>query len=341
MAVGYGGNHPMRPDQELNLARTRAGSGPAPSNVGVFRRVIVNGPAGGVFIYDAAGNLRSADVGAATTDPEQHIAVVQGRSTFNGHGAVITLSATALDAEFLYVDTGTSAQGAMIASNTGGANGTDPFGSNYLGQSFTVYGPPGAPSEALSMTGGTLQWFTGTPATGWTGLSALQGLTGALIPAFNTPLVVDSVSRTTSAALEVNGTATAASLDYTPAATAPPAAPTGAEPWNAVAMFSNGWSNFGAPSIAAQFRLVAAPPRSVEIIGSLASGGITGAAVFTLPVAYRPAHTNRFPVVLTTGVVPAAQMFGSVTAAGVVSLFNIPNAAGDQVDFHALISLDA
>lgn len=89
--------------------------------------IIIQGAGGGEFVYDAAGNLRSANVGGTTTDPLQQITCQQGISTFNGHGAVICLNATALDAELLYADTGTSTQGALIASDAS-ANTTDPFG---------------------------------------------------------------------------------------------------------------------------------------------------------------------------------------------------------------------
>lgn len=125
-----GGLPPPRPDQRYNPPGPPGPVGAAAGTLNA-RRVIITGPVDGLFVYDAAGGLRSADVGQVITDPLKGITCQQGRSTFNGHGAVITLSATALDAELLYADTGTSVQGALVASSAS-QGGIDPFGNAFL-----------------------------------------------------------------------------------------------------------------------------------------------------------------------------------------------------------------
>src|SRR5215472_4061254 len=108
----------MRPDQELQTL-SRAGSGPAPqSNVVRARLVIITGAGGGEFVYDASNNLRSANVGANTTDPIHGITCFQGFSTFNAFGAVLNLLSTVSgkSAFLQYLDNGSAVQGSLILS---------------------------------------------------------------------------------------------------------------------------------------------------------------------------------------------------------------------------------
>jgi hypothetical protein len=64
-----------------------------------------------------------------------------GMSVFNSHGALIYNIDVSRDATFLYADTGTAAQGALIASQANAA-GTDQFGNAYL-KGFTTYANDG------------------------------------------------------------------------------------------------------------------------------------------------------------------------------------------------------
>jgi hypothetical protein len=62
----------MRPDQAAQQSLSRAGAGPAPSNLGQFRIVIVSGPGAGLFVYNGtpgAGNPPIASITNQTTDP--------------------------------------------------------------------------------------------------------------------------------------------------------------------------------------------------------------------------------------------------------------------------------
>lgn len=87
------------------------------------RRVIVEGTADGVFCYDAANNLVSADVGQDTTDPKHGITCYAGISTFHS-GFVINLLSTTKAAFFQY-NFPVSSQGSLILA-VASQNGTDP-----------------------------------------------------------------------------------------------------------------------------------------------------------------------------------------------------------------------
>jgi len=123
------------------------------------RTIIVSGAGGGEFIYDASGNLRSANVGADTTDPIQHITCHQGFSTFNGFGAVISLLSTAVAAYFQYLDTLSAAQGALSYSSAARPV-TDPIS----GQS--------AP-QGVQIWNGTLDFLTPVARVGQIGVNGL------------------------------------------------------------------------------------------------------------------------------------------------------------------------
>jgi hypothetical protein len=177
--VGRGGMPPRRIDQG-----TREPTGvvvsPGARNVVRARVVIITGAGGGEFVYDASNNLRSANVGATTTDPVQHITCQQGFSTFNGHGAVVSLLSTAAAkaAYFEYADTGSATQGALIASDAA-SSGTDPVnGSAY------VAGVAAYVSIAAGTGAGRYAVALADQATPWAGFAALtlQNLTHPATP---------------------------------------------------------------------------------------------------------------------------------------------------------------
>src|SRR5215469_11968237 len=124
--------------------------------------VVVQGPGGGEFVYDAAGNLRSANVGQVTTDPLQGITCQQGFSTFNGHGAVINLLSTSKGAFYQYADTGTNAQGGLVLA-IAVTGGTDPVnGSTYIAGGNLIDPVFG---DFLEVVGARIRFFVGVTIT--------------------------------------------------------------------------------------------------------------------------------------------------------------------------------
>lgn len=160
----------------------------------VVNELIVIGTAGGVFVYNAAGLLVSADVGADTADPVQGITCHAGFSTFNTGGFVINLLSTVKSAFFQYQDTGIS-QGALIlaVASTGstdpvlgtgyspGLNGINPaFGSVLIAQGAVLFFglPVFTQSAELTLGGGS-----GATGPGIFLLGPEQGQSGHLVMA--------------------------------------------------------------------------------------------------------------------------------------------------------------
>lgn len=72
----------------------------------------------------------------------------------------------------------------------------------------------------------------------------------------------------------------------------------GTEGWSFLGPYQNGWSDFGSGFAVGQYRYIASPPRSVQILGVLKPGTKTaGTVMFNMPANYRPAHTNLYPIV--------------------------------------------
>lgn len=68
------------------------------------------------------------------------------------------------------------------------------------------------------------------------------------------------------------------------------------ETWHPVA-FLNGWSNLGGGFVTMQYRRVASPPNSLQLVGVMNVGTKTsGAVVGNLPAGYRPLNKVRVPV---------------------------------------------
>lgn len=124
------------------------------------------------------------------------------------------------------------------------------------------------------------------------------------------------------------------------AAWAPGAAGTTVETWHAVTLL-NSWANTAGFSTL-QYRLVASPPNSVEIVGVINSTAATSTTVGTLSAGYRPANANGFAVGATANVPAggAPQMrcdtSGNLTINGGAAP---PSAVSYFV--HGFISLDA
>lgn len=95
-----------------------------------------------------------------------------------------------------------------------------------------------------------------------------------------------------------------------------------AETWHPLVL-QNGWTNIGGFDVTAQYRKVASPANCVHIVGDIHPGTKTDTTVIAnLPVGYRPAHNQIFPVsidVLPTGRTAQVVIFasGDITIIGV------------------------
>jgi hypothetical protein len=120
------------------------------------------------------------------------------------------------------------------------------------------------------------------------------------------------------------------------------------EVWHAVAGgvgYSNSWADTGAGVPTGKYRVIGSPVNSVEVIADISHAAIAGtSATFTLPVGYRPANQQIWPLgflVCTAGFANAANPpLVTVTTGGVVNLQSLP-AGTTRVQFHFIISLDA
>ena len=91
-----------------------------------------------------------------------------GLTIFNSHGATIFSLDETRDAFFLYADTSSASQGALLASIAAG-NGTDAFSNHFLGGGYVFYSTGIA--VLFAGTAG-MQAFSGSLAAGWTATGA-------------------------------------------------------------------------------------------------------------------------------------------------------------------------
>jgi len=224
--------------------------------------VIIIGPNGGEFIYDNANHLRSANVGATTTDPVQGLSCKQGFSTFNGFGAVLSLLSTAAAAPgfFQYFDNNSAVQGGIAYSFAGRGPVTDPV-------SLTVV-PAGEQlwSNNLALSAGA------TTAT--IGVSGGVSFIGFI------------------RFLSANGYQFDAQMVAAAGLFSTNTAGTGVEVWHSMSLL-NSWAN-AAGNTAARYRLVASPPNSVEIQGVIDATAATNSRFFTLPAGYVPTGVGGY-----------------------------------------------
>jgi hypothetical protein len=124
------------------------------------------------------------------------------------------------------------------------------------------------------------------------------------------------------------------------AANKPGAAAGTPETWHAMSPLLNSWAN-SAGNVAPQYRKVASPPNSVEIIGTLNAAAATATTFFTLPANYIPASVQAIPC----GTFNASAGIDNVPfiqcdASGNLTVQQrIASATG--IRFHGFISLDA
>lgn len=113
------------------------------------------------------------------------------------------------------------------------------------------------------------------------------------------------------------------------------------ETWHAMTPLLNSWAAQAAPNVQPQYRKVASPPNSVEVIGSLNASAATAITFFTLPAGYRPASQQPFHVGTFNGAAAIDNVtFGFCDTSGNLTIQQrIASATG--IYFHGLISLDA
>jgi len=262
---------------------------------GILRanKVIITGAGGGEFIYDAAGNLRSANVGANTTDPIQGITCFQGFSTFNGFGAVITLLSTSLAAYFQYVDQGSAVQGNLSLSQASRPV-TDPVTS--------VAVPAGE-----QIWNGTLQFITPVAHPGSIGVSGA----GAFFLGFM--LFQQSAGYVFDTQIVASGFI---------AAQNPAPAANSAEVWHSLGTLALYTVNTG------RYRLTSEGELELDIVVTSAGANASSTAFSTtLAAPYVPITVNRNPAMGTNRPVTAGDVSPRlvVSVAGLVSVVQTAN----------------
>lgn len=144
--------------------------------------LIIDGPAGGVFVYSGApalGNLIGSWAGASGVDSKgnaypQGFNISQGAisgTTFTGPDYIINTAG-------IFIYSAAPAAGNLLIS-LAGASGTDGFG-NVYGQGLTVYGPSGA--KIILEDNGTEAALLLIPASVTSSTVAPQIITGAINP---------------------------------------------------------------------------------------------------------------------------------------------------------------
>ena len=102
----------------------------------------------------------------------------------------------------------------------------------------------------------------------------------------------------------------------------------------------NSWAN-AAGNVTAQYRLVASPPNSVEIIGAISATTATATTFATLPAGYVPASQQQIPAGGTGGVTASNVCYVQCDTAGNLTLNRGTTGAANTYVFHGTIALDA
>jgi hypothetical protein len=107
--------------------------------------------------------------------------------------------------------------------------------------------------------------------------------------------------------------------------------------WTALT-FANGWQYAGVPEMPCQYKVVAAPDKCLWIIGMTAPGASTadGTVVATLPVAVRPATSQRF-LVSQNGAAGPGEI--NVLPNGNITIRNLVGTL--HFEYNCFVSLDA
>lgn len=197
---------------------------------------------------------------------------------------------------------------------------TDPYGNAVLRGVVDYF--KGVTAIAVQMDAGAVFWWTaGTLAGPWTAASEIvTNLAGTTLTVTSTLLSITGGVKTLTG---VNPNTNAA------------------ETWHSMSLL-NSWANVAGFAVA-QYRFVAAPLNTVEIIGAINAAAATSATFFTLPGLYSPASKQPVCSMGANASVPAGlSPWIQCDASGNLSVQNtgaVP--AAWQSFFHGFISLDA
>jgi hypothetical protein len=304
---------------------------------------IINGA--GIFIYGgtpAHGNLIGSWAGAAGTDAFGN-AYPEGLDITVGtiSGSVFEGSDFVLNANGLFIYSGAPALGSLVLALANGS-GTDPYGNVY---------EPLFNAGVWSPVTGTLDQHFGIDTQGNVYISDTAGATVVEIQASSGAYLVYNSSGRGLGNLIASVSPASGTDDVGNPFVAGFATYSGASyavfangqlvfgSWILMTPLKNLWFNQGGANVACKYRLVASPPNSVEIIGTLngSTGPATASAFYQLLPGFRPASQQSFPV--GTNLAAAGNYYGQCDTSGNLTI-NGPSTAGVYL-FHAFISLDA
>ena len=316
--------------------------------------VVIEGSNDGLFVYNgtpAAGNLIASISFAAGTDPYGN----PYRAGFESQigSSVFAQLATGVLAFGSLSGSTTTVTGASVSFQDSAAASAQPI-LGLVGPSANTNNPEvflfGESQDGTKPAQVAISPVLGSITPTTTALLEVQGAVsvtsgGAHVVGSQTLIQSASAAASTNALLEVKGQSTTDALYVATAdlpAGAAPAAPTGAENWHTISP-SNSWSN-STPAL--QYRYLASPPNTVEVIGDITHVSISGSSIIgTLPAGYRPAHQQPWPLSYvaatagwTTGATWPPRL--RLDTSGNLTLLDLP-AGTTEVIFHAFYSLDA
>lgn len=271
------------------------------------------------------------------------------------------------DGVFIY--SGTPAKGnPPVISITSPSATDDPYGNailsdlvvgqNSMGQIRMI---PGNPSFIEFITSGTWQTFPSIGLASASGLSfqilggsdttgkdfefweLLSGIAGSGAEAF---LSYQDGNGGTNTQLQagyfgVNLPVVAQVLAVKPGTGTSPTNPAAVETWHAMSPLLNSWAAQASPNVQPQYRRVASPNNTVEVIGSLSAAAATAITFFQLPANYRPSSQQPFPVGTFSGSSALDNViFGFCDTSGNLTIQQ-RSASATGIYFHGFISLDA
>lgn len=113
------------------------------------------------------------------------------------------------------------------------------------------------------------------------------------------------------------------------------------ETWHA-ATLQNSWTNFGGGWVTAQYRRIASPAKTVEVIGLVTGGTSTaGTVLLNLPTGYRPTNNQRNPAYGFGGTMNIVTESPALDTLPNGNITLTAQANATIIGFHFLVSLDA
>jgi hypothetical protein len=256
----------------------------------------------------------------------------------------VVLIAAGTPGSGLFVYSGAPAAGNLIYSITAAA-GHDLFGNATLGGA-TSYQFTGGTYQAVNIFNAQLNWYSATTEAGpWTIGTGIDGRDNEINIGTGTGTVQvasNDVILGNNGALQVNFPTQSTGLDGATIA------PNGIyqrlvgveDTWHAMTPLANSWANL-AGQVTCQYRLIASPPNTVEIIGTLNAAAATANTFFTLPAGYRPASAQQFPIGVTSGATANTVPSIQCATSGALTTNRVGLGAANDIVFHGFISLDA